>query len=92
MKKKFLAGLATGFFMIVQVGLSQAAPDSNDDAYIDDNPCDWSEFEEYEMKADIKTLRDKALKAMPAAGFLEEQDDLYVEGNDCNWDEFESHS
>lgn len=91
MKKKFFVGLTTGLFMVVLVGLSQAAPDSSDDMYIDNNPCDWSEFEESEMKADVKMLRDKALKVMPAAGFPQEKDDSYMEANDCDWSEFESH-
>lgn len=91
MKKKFLAGLTTGLFMAALVGLSQAAPDrSGDDVYNDNNPCDWNDFEEYEIKADIKMLRDEALKAIPAAGFPQEKDDLYVEANDCDWSEFKS--
>lgn len=105
MKKKFLMVLTTGLFMVALVGLSQAAPDSSDDVYIDNNPCDWSEFEASEMKADIKMLSEgisdeeientQHIKLMnkikPAAGLPQEKDDLYVEANDCNWSEFKSH-
>ncbi len=91
MKKKLLAGLVIGVFVAVLVGVSQAELDSSDDVYYDHNPCDWSEFEEYEINADIKMLRDKALKVMPAAGFSKEQDDLYEESYDCDWGEYESY-
>ena len=88
MKKKFLVVLTTGLFLVVLVGLSEATTNSNDHVYNENNQCDWSEFEESEAKTDIKMLRDKALKVVPAAGFFQEKDDLYVEANDCNWSEF----
>ena len=90
--KKFLAGLTTGLFMVVLVGLSQAAPNSSDDVYNDSNPCDWSEFEEYETVTDIKMLI-KKINEMPASAAgcvkvvkIEEVDE---EDNDCDWSEFE---
>ena len=77
MKKKFLVGLTTGILTVALVGLSHAAPDIGNDVYADNNSTVGSEFGTHEMRADMKTLRkllrdkalrDKALKAIPAAG------------------------
>ncbi len=67
MKKKFLAGLTAGLFMVALAGLSQAAPDS-----IENTPGDVTESKDYEMSAVMKTLkkmlRDKELREIIAAG------------------------
>ncbi len=94
MKKKILVGLTTGLFMVVLVGLAQAAPDNNsNDVYYDNNTAVGSEFGEYEVRADMKTLkkllrakalREKALKAIPAAGPSHDEDHLSVEAKNLH--------
>jgi hypothetical protein len=80
MKKKFLAGLTTIFFMAALVGLPQAA-------------TNISNFEGAEVIAAKKMLKEKALKPMPAASCekIVKITAVVEEDDPCDWNEFEEY-